>query len=194
MGFSDALAPRAPAGFLRGCMLSDVCMARRRCVQLRPSGRLAWGFPVHGAGRVVLVSPWSSGICNSPRAAPVPSWCRAHDERSGAPFAEAWRANSIRCLPSPLLVALVLTPACRVIHTVWRFAALHPSAPQLASGWVRRSPVAAGAVFVIGCVVKERIRTSRLAFIEACLPFKCKQACLFWNYCMCIQYLQGLWK
>lgn len=62
----------------------------------------------------------------------------------------------IRCLPSPLLVALVLTPACRVIHTVWRFAALHPSAPQLASGWLRRSPVAAGAVFVIGCVFKER--------------------------------------
>lgn len=109
--FSDALAPRAPAGFLRGCMLSDVRMTRRRCVQLRPSGRLAWGFPGHGAVRVVLVSPWSSGICNSPRAAPVPSWCRAHDERSGAPFAEAWRANSIRCLPSPLLVALVLTSA-----------------------------------------------------------------------------------
>lgn len=32
----------------------------------------------------------------------------------------------------------------------------HPAAPQLAYGWVRRSPVAAGAVFVIGCIVKER--------------------------------------
>lgn len=78
-------------------MLSDVHMARRRCVQLRPSGRLAWGFPGHGAVRVVLVSPWSSGIYNSPRAAPVPSWCRAHDERSGAPSAKARRANSVRC-------------------------------------------------------------------------------------------------
>lgn len=33
---------------------------------------LAWGFPGHGAVGIVFVSPWSSGIYNSLRTAPVP--------------------------------------------------------------------------------------------------------------------------
>ena len=64
------------------------------------------------------------------------------------------------------------------------FAALHPSAPQLASGWVRRSPVAAGAVFVVGCVVKERsARWPGASFVTALgLKYGIARICCQWAF------------